>query len=153
MVILLFCTGKSFRGLWPHDRNRHTRLSSALSPGKRTAPTCWHTRAARVTATMSNEETDTKERIAAIPRSASVLGVDSAGRVHLFAHHPTEIWVVDDSGTECLHYLTTSKPLSEWVDFVEQKCGWQRRHRIELDAGERLLDPEPAPPTRAEVLS
>lgn len=105
-----------------------------------------------VTQPMMETTPNDKERIAAIPRGARVLGVDGAGRVHLFDHGPTEIWVVTNNGRECLHYVRTAKPLSEWVHFVEQRCGWEIRHRIELGAGERLLDPEPTPPTRAEVL-
>ena len=101
---------------------------------------------------MSTTDTDSKERIAAIPRHASVLGVDSHDRVHLFTHRPTEIWVVTRDGTECLHYVRTTKRLSEWVAFVDGRRGWERRHRVELGAGDRLLDPEPSPPTRAEVL-
>lgn len=97
-------------------------------------------------------DTERKERIDAIPRHASVLGVDSNNRVHLFDHRPTEIWVVDRHGTRCLHYVATPKPLSEWVAFVAERCGWDRRHRVELGAGERLFDSEPTPPTRAEVL-
>jgi len=56
-------------------------------------------------------------------------------------------------GLECVHHVgpTERKP-SEWVAFVADKCGWAVRHRIELPAGAGLLDPEPTPPTRAEVL-
>jgi hypothetical protein len=98
---------------------------------------------------------DDRERIDAIPPRAVVLGIDTEDRPHLFTTgREYEIWVLDETGTECVHHVgPTARPPSEWVAFVAQKCGWACRHRIELDAGEGLLDPEATPPTRAEVIN
>lgn len=107
----------------------------------------------------TNELSDQKrsgenECIDAIPRTASVVGIDSEGRAHLASiYGALEIWVLDTDATECVHYATApDRDLSSWVRFVADKCGWEVRHRVELPAGAGLLDPEPTPPTRREVL-
>ena len=95
-----------------------------------------------------------RDSIDAIPRTASVVGIDSKGRPHLTSvYGDLEIWVLDADGTECLHYADGGgRELSEWVQFVADKCGWDVRHRVELPAGAGLFEAEPVPPTRAEVL-
>lgn len=96
-----------------------------------------------------------KERIDAIPRSARVLGTDAAGRHHLYSlAHPAAVWVVDADGRECLHYTALGeRTLTAWVLFVADRCGWDRRHHVEKGAFDGLLDPEPTPPTREQVLA
>jgi hypothetical protein len=96
-----------------------------------------------------------RECIDAIPRRASVVGIDTDGRAHLSSiYGELEIWVVDETGTECVHYANGGdRELSSWVEFVEDKCGWDVRHRVELPAGAGLFDDEALPPTRSEVLN
>lgn len=103
---------------------------------------------------MTEPTPNDKERIAAIPRSARVLGVDAEGRTHLFdIAHPLEIWVVDTDANDCVHYVESpDRSLTDWVLFVAERCGWGVRHHVERDAFEGLLADEPTPPTREEVL-
>ena len=108
-----------------------------------------------------NETPDLKESgtdrecIDAIPRRASVVGIDTEGRAHLSSiYGELEIWVLNEAGTEVVHYANGGdRELSEWVAFVAERCGWDVRHRVELPAGAGLLDDEDLPPTRAEVLN
>jgi len=95
-----------------------------------------------------------RDSIDAIPRTASVVGIDTEGRPHLTSvYGDLEIWVLDADATECLHYADGGdRALSDWVQFVAEQCGWEVRHRVELPAGAGLLDAERVPPTRAEVL-
>lgn len=101
---------------------------------------------------MSTTDYDGKERIDAIPERATVLGIDTEGRVHLFSHrHTTEIWVSDAAREYVELYERTTRPPSAWAQFVASDCGWDCRHRIEKPAGADLFDPEATPPTREEV--
>ena len=103
---------------------------------------------------MPNDTPDAKERIDAIPRTARVLGIDDHGRTHLYdLRHPLEIWVVDTEAERCVHYREIGESsLVDWALFVADDYGWDTRHHIEKQAFEGLLDPEPTPPTREEVL-
>lgn len=103
---------------------------------------------------MSTTTTNDKERIDAIPPRAAVLGIDAAGRPHLFAHgDPLDVWVLDPDATAVAHHeAITTRPLSAWVGFVADRCGWDVRHRIEDPPFTGLLEAERTPPTRAELL-
>ena len=107
-------------------------------------------------ATPDNKESGTdRERIDAIPRRASVVGIDTDGRAHLSSiYGDLEIWVLNSEGTEVVHYANGGdRELSSWVEFVAERCGWKTRHRVELPAGAGLFDDEALPPTRSEVLN
>ena len=103
---------------------------------------------------MSESTPNDKERIDAIPRSARVLGIDAAGRPHLYdLRHPLEIWVLNRAADACVHYVEAGESsLVDWALFVADKCGWDRRHRIEEPAFSGLFDAEATPPRREEVL-
>jgi len=101
------------------------------------------------------ESGDDRERIDAIPRQAVVLGIDDHHRAHLFTTGSTyEIWVLNAAGDACVHHVgPTERPPSEWVAFVDERCGWTVRQQVELRPGEGLLDDEELPPTRSEVIN
>lgn len=103
---------------------------------------------------MTESTTNRKERIDAIPPSARVLGIDAAGRPHLYdLAHPLEIWVLNRAHDTCVHYVEAAdRSLVDWALFVDDKCGWDRRHRIEAPAFSGLFDGEVTPPARSEVL-
>jgi len=101
------------------------------------------------------EPGDDRERIDAIPRRASVVGIDTNGRAHLASiYGDLEIWVLNERGTDVVHYATGGdRELTAWVEFVGERCGWDVRHRVELPAGAGLLEDEELPPTRSQVLN
>ena len=103
---------------------------------------------------MATDTPPAKERIDAIPPSARVLGIDADGRPHLYhLEHPLEIWVLTADHESCVHYVAApDRSLVDWALFVDDRCGWDRRHRIEEPAFSGLFDGEPVPPTRLEVI-
>jgi len=100
---------------------------------------------------MTENDTDTKERIDAIPESAYVLGIDAKGRIHLHdMGDPDRVWVVVDSS--CEHYKAFDGSIASWIDYTAEHIGWKCRHFVERPAFAGLFEDKELPPTRAEVL-
>jgi len=59
-----------------------------------------------------------------LPSDARKLGVDGEGDVHYYSRYHSRLWVNPHDDTEAT-LVAEIDALSEWVDFVDARQGWE----------------------------
>jgi hypothetical protein len=83
------------------------------------------------------ESSDTQER-ADTASDAFVVGVDQNGQEHVFSCIRDRVTVRD--GDEHDTQRLDGRPLSEWMSFIEQECGWRETNVYSGSTVQHLAD-------------